>query len=181
MYINYKQLHTQGLDIKDLGLLIAIKQKDLELYKELFSFIPIENSILVLSKRGFIEPLKSGKGFKPTKAATAFLRTLSIVDLTDEFKGHYVALKQLYLANGYNDKLGSDKKGLQYYCSFIAETGYAPEKVYKVVEDYLESNSREPKYIRSLQNLIFKADNVFSVKFSLDSSKLYSLCKEGGL
>lgn len=182
MYINFPLLVKSDLDMIALGTLLAIKQKDFDFYCEILNNNQQDNSWQKLLNLGYIEPLKSKSGYKVSKSGENLIKGLEIANLEEIHKEQYKTFVDSYLSLGLSkDKLGNTKRGLTYYIAFLAESGFSYEDILATIEDYLDSNSREPIYIRKLSDLFCKQDNVYSTKFDLSKSKLYSLCKDRGV
>lgn len=181
MYINFPLLAESKLNMDDLGFLLAIKQKDIDKYCELYCLHKDSIINLYLQKQ-LIEPLKKKNEYRLSKSTENLLKSLEIASLEEIHKVQYKTFVDCYLSLGLSkDKLGNTKRGLTYYIAFLAESGFSYEDILATIEDYLESNSREPIYIRKLSDLFCKQDNVYSTKFDLSKSKLYSLCKDRGV
>ena len=179
MYINFPLLKSKGLDITHLGALIAIKQKDWELFSEQLFQSHKDNIIDLLLAQGYIQPLKSKSGVSISKSGTALLKSLEIAGLNEEHKEQYVKFVEAYTAAGLpKEKLGNTKRGLEYYVAFVSETNYSFEEIYSTIESYIEENSREPVYVRKLSELFFKAQNPYATRFTLSDSKLYGLVRD---
>jgi hypothetical protein len=183
MYINFSLLKSKGLNIRHLGILLAIKQKEFDLYKELFA--PVDTpfwfaeEIDKLLDLSYIQTLKSKSGVSISKSGTALLKSLEIAGLNEEHKDQYAKFVEAYTAAGLpKEKLGNTKRGLEYYVAFVSETNYSFEEIYSTIESYIEENSREPVYVRKLSDLLCKQDNVYSTRFDLSKSKLYNLIKD---
>ena len=179
MYINFNLLFEKKLTLQHLGALIAIKQKDWELFSEQLFQSHKDNIIDLLLTQGYIQTLKSKSGVSISKSGTALLKSLEIAGLNEEHKDQYAKFVEAYTAAGLpKEKLGNTKRGLEYYVAFVSETNYSFEEIYSTIESYIEENSREPVYVRKLSDLLCKQDNVYSTRFDLSKSKLYNLIKD---
>lgn len=177
MYINFKQLAKYNLDMTDLGALLAIKQKDWEIFAERVFQSHQDNIIQKLLDSKLIQPLKSKSGYQLSNLGKSALKSLEIANLDDSHKEQFQKLVEAYQAVGQEAKLGNLKKGLQYFVDFMSQSDVEFDVILNVVEDYLQENLREPMYLRKLETLIFKPSNVYSTKFKLEESKLYQLIK----
>ena len=168
--------------MNSLGVLVAIKQKEVENY---FVLYPEQDKEIIVGKlltHGYATALKDGKGYKVSTSGTSLLKSLEIKGLEDHHKEQYAKLVELYLSRGLSkSKLGNTKRGLEHYVAFVTETGFSAEVIYDTVEEYLDANSREPEFVRQLSLLIHKSPNAYSTRFNLSDSKLYSLIKDRGI
>lgn len=176
MYINFQILNKHGLSPNDLLTLIAIKQKESE--ELICSLNPSsdDEGQLTLVANGLIAPTKK-IGFKITKEGTAFLRDLGVAEVTEDGKELYADLIRLYHSYEFGSKVGSKTKGLKYFSQFLAQTNFTDDQIKNAVDLYL-GNVSDLKYVRPLDKLVFKPDNVYSTKFKLEESKLAELLKK---
>tara|TARA_S200002703_G_scaffold118613_1_gene104278 strand:+ start:812 stop:1354 length:543 start_codon:yes stop_codon:yes gene_type:complete len=174
MYINFEYLNKQEFDYTDFLILIAINQKDLS------SFVhncdeSIDETLEHLGEKGYIERFKSKEGYKLTQKGRKILREVEIADISEDVNELFVRLKDRYIANNRENKLGSQKKALKYLANFVAETNFSYDNIVDAVEEYLVDTP--DKFTSKLENLIFKPANIYSTKFKLEECKLHTLVK----
>lgn len=76
--------------------------------------------------------------------------------------------------------LGNPEKVKELLGWFRTESGYTRRQIFKAIRLYLkvQDEDNKGKYISSLENLLWKSDNVFSTKWKLSDSKLYQFIHE---
>jgi hypothetical protein len=81
---------------------------------------------------------------------------------------------------GLDKPIGNSAKVKQLLAWFRAETTYSRRMIFKATTAYVNDmvDREKSKYIPSLENLLWKANNVFSTKWGLADSKLYQFIQE---
>lgn len=172
MIINTSVLDKAGIEWKDNELIVLnlIKQKDFDVLED------CHKTIDKLDEKNFIAYIKDTKPPKHhrvriTKKGKSFLNYVEIPEITKESLNLAKKLLSLYQSNGL--RINNKKKVFELVAWFLAETGFDAKRVYNTVEEYV--NNTEPKFTSSLNNLIWKGQSVYSAKWKLSESKLYSL------
>jgi hypothetical protein len=167
MYINFKLLLKHKIKAGELLLLQGLKQKEYDL------FFKSENTLNCLEEKGYLKKIgkKTYKDFRLSEKGSKFLKDLQVAEITEDSKRLAMNLISLYEEKGF--KITNKKKIVELCAWFLSEVDYSVDDITTVVADYL--NITEIKYTSSLQNLIWKGDNVFSNNWSLSQSKLYGL------
>lgn len=175
MFVNFDILEQKGFKWRDnqFMILLAIKNKQ---YARLEG---LNGTLNDLFKQDYVTAIK-GTPTQPkhekvrlSKKGKAFLRDVQVAGIDDDAKLLTAALIQLYEKAGLKDRIKSKAKVLKLVSWFLGEVEFSAAQVVVVVDDYL--NTEDRKYISQLPNLICKPASVFSTKWTLDESKLYSL------
>lgn len=167
MYINFKLLYQKGILITELITLLAIKQKEAYLLKD----IPFEQ----LEKDGLIEYTKSGKAkeekVRLSKNGSALLDALTTKEASEELLQTVKEIIEIY--EDYGKDTGNTLEVRDRLISFVAATGFGLKVIKSTIEDYV-SNSGD--FTLRLDNLIWKPQSsAFSVHFSLSDSRLFDI------
>lgn len=182
---------TKLIEPSTLGLLLYIQRGCVdddteELLKNyLFELDIFEDGKLIhekLEERGLIEYIKGRKSDPPHKKVRLTTKAQDILKnvlskprhkLTSYF---YDTLKTAY------EKIGAEKthikggdKILGYISDFLHSrpTDYDERMITAVIEAYTGQFENDLKYLRRMDNLIFKPSNVYSTKFNVDSCPLH--------
>lgn len=172
MVINTTILDKAGIKWKDNELIVLnlIKQKDYDVLEG------CAETIEKLAEKNFISYIKDTKPpdykrARITKKGRSFLNYVEIPEISQKSWNLAKDLLSLYKNNDL--RINNKKQVYEMVAWFLNETGYEPKEVYNTVEEYI--NSTEPKFTSSLNNLIWKGQSVYSAKWKLSESKLYSL------
>jgi hypothetical protein len=167
MYINYELLFKKNLTLLDLDLLIKVNQKEGVLLEGV-DFSKYEELGLVTFLKAPKEPHLS---VRLTKNGKAFLDALCTKDLTQDIGDLTKELIALYEYDG--KETGNALEVQKRLVWFIQETGFGPQAIKTVVENYISSSG---EYTMRLDNLIWKGQSLaFSIHFHLKESRLFEL------
>lgn len=180
MYINKEYVEKKGLEPHDIfyfglifqnvsenmleTLLSYISDVDYRLYEELglVKFIKAKNK-----SQHILETIRL------TPKGKEVYRNAQIPNFTVEDEALLEHLTVTY--NGVEKSIGNEAKVKDLLAWFCVTTGYSRRMVYKAIKFYIGTlvDNKEEKYIATLENLIWKPNNVFSTKKSVSDSKLY--------
>lgn len=165
MYCNFKILIEKGLTNDDYINLIKISQREFVLLENV-DFTKFEEMGLVTYLKG-----KSGpENVRLTASGKALMQDINTPGMNEEIGELTESLMELYSSYNYDAGNPIDiKDKLVWFCT---ETNFSVGAVKTVVEEYL---SRRSDYTMKLDNLIHKAQNVFTVHKNLKDSKLFEL------
>jgi hypothetical protein len=175
MYINFEYLNKQWeyyeFGYIDYLLLVAVAQKEVETFRYEDEVLGERLNFLVV--KGYIEPLKSKSGYKVSSKGNNVLRDSQIAEITDRAKQVYISLIKTYEAFNREGKVGNKKRGLRYFANFMSETDFEHDDIILAVEEWLRETPEQ--FVNKLDLLVFKPQNVYTTKFKLEESKLYTL------
>lgn len=185
MAINLKYLEKKGLEAYDLFVMDLISQgssEDMTIPLTMYlnedclkRLLALELVTTVKKKR------KADHDFKvirlSKKGRTVFLNARKI-GFTVEDQELYKHLSKIY--DDFDKPIGNPEKVQELLAWFRLESGYSRRQIFKAIRYYLRSQQEEQqgRYIASLENLLWKSDNVFSTKWKLGQSKLYQFINE---
>ena len=185
MAVNIKYLMEKGLSYDDFTNLILIAQNtEPGIHEELIINMSDESltRLQALDMLSLIK-LKRKKDhdftrLRLSKKGKNVFRNAQIVDYTEADEKLYEHLEALY--NRLDKPVGNDVKIKQMIAWFRTETQYPRKMVYFAIKYFLAKHEEEQKvkYIPSLENLLWKADNVFATKWNLANSRLYQFINE---
>jgi hypothetical protein len=166
MFINYRLLFQKELTFEDLNTLIQINQKESALL-EGKDFSKYEKLDLITFLKNEKEP---HIGVRLSKNGKAFLDALSTKGLTDDIGELVTDLIKLY--DYHSKETGNHLEIQKRLIWFIEETGFGPNAIKKVVEDYVDGND----FVMRLDNLVWKGQSLaFSIHYNLKDSRLFEL------
>lgn len=164
--INFDYLIKAGLSTDDYILMVKVFQKDFHLLTK-----EDKEAVDRLLEKEYFALLKTGKTLKDklriSPKGKAFLENLAVPNINDEVIDLEKKLRELY--EEYNKIVGKDI--LKKLAWFKDVTGFRNKIIYDGVLTHLQEDS----FTYTLSNLIWKAENVFSAKWSLDGSYLFEL------
>lgn len=177
MAFNYNKLLENNLSANEYVVLLIVKSKDYDSLLSLFN-----NEVAELLENGWLTVTKEFegkpnylKGVRTTKKANTLLVEVLNAEITEESKKLCEDIIDTYQHKGYDSKVGNNKKILSLCSWFLAETEISPSDILETIDKYLDKT--EEKYVRSVENLIWKPKSVFATKWTLDDSLLYCMCK----
>lgn len=173
MYINFKLLDSYGLSPQDAVALQAIFQNKFEDNAEIISSVcdveKFENLKLISFIKGTKKASKeslmrlSPKGSKILEDVQVAGVNQDDLDVADWIKGIYKS----------SDKEVGNFKNLKLHISFFrSNSGIERNHLAFLMKSFINDEDNF-KYSQRADYLIWKPENVFQTKFSLDSSKLY--------
>lgn len=171
MYINFKKLLSSQLSIEEFMLLQMIIQKETPLYSL------YEPYIKRFEELGLIEFQKTGKTAADrivvTKKGATFVDSLTIVGMDPETLKLSQDAIDLYKNDGRDTPsllTVQDRMGW-----FVRNTNFTSETILDGINSYLEESMGKTEYVRSLDNLIWRAVNQrYPEPKSLKNSLLYN-------
>lgn len=167
MYINYELLFKKGMTMDDLDILFKINQKESVLLEhEDFSKFEALKLVTYLST-----PKAKHISIRLSKEGKVFMDSLLTKGFTEEIGGLVDDLVKLYDDN--SKETGNHLEIQKRLIWFVEETGFGPNAIKKVVDQYLSDSG---DYTMRLDNLIWKPASVaFSVHPVLKDSRLFEL------
>lgn len=178
MWINFKLLESRGFTPNDLMLLQAIKQNKSDGLENVISSLGGDSEkIESFINAGLCKLVKGKKSdsvqklVRTTPKGDEFLDDMTTAEVLEEDLILYEWLKGIYLKQG--KEIGNMKKGKRLLAQFRAESGISKNNLAKLCTEFMK-DPEEMKWSFRLEYLFFKAPNMFSVKFDLGESRLYS-------
>jgi hypothetical protein len=185
MVINKKYLNTKDLNVYDWFLMhLVFLNSSEDMSEELIQYLP--NEILnIYEEKKYITKVKAKKKTdheykapRLSKTGKEIYRNSQILDFTIQDEKLYEYLVTLF--EGIDKPVGNPARIKQLLAWFRVETTYSRKLIYKSISTYIQFmiDKGKEQYISSLENLIWKSNNVFSTKWSLADSKLYQFIQE---
>lgn len=160
MYINFELIISEEMTIQDFVTLQAIKQKDY--------VVAIEESVDKLIGLEYVSVNKDDS-YGMTKKGTAFLKLCEIPFYTAAIEELVERVLSIYNQN--SKKIGSQKKIRTDVAWYKKETNFKDDIIVKAVKRIF--TKEDHKYIPNLENLFWKAPNVFSVQRLVEQSYIH--------
>ena len=185
MAVNINYLMQKGLSYHDFTNLQLIAQNtDPHMYEEIILNMTDEDltrlhaldmlSLIKLKKKADHDFTR----LRLSKKGKETFRNAQIVDYTIEDEKLQEHIVTLY--NRLEKAIGNDVRVKQLLAWFRTETQYSRKLIYIAIKYFLSKHEEEKKtkYIPSLENLLWKPNNVFTTKWSLADSRLYQFIQE---
>jgi len=185
MAVNINYLMEKGLSYYDYTVLQLIAQNtDPQIHEELILHMTDES----LKRLHALDMLKIVNAKRKTdhdftrlrlsKKGNMVFKNAQIVDYTEADEKLFDALANLYAK--LDKPVGNDVKTKGLLAWFRVENQYSRKMLYFAVKYFLLKHQEENKvkYIPTLENLLWKSDNVFSTKWTLADSRLYQFIQE---
>jgi hypothetical protein len=177
MYINLKYLESKNISLNEFVLLQLIKQnkvEDLSKNIEPLFTSEIEQKFSEMSLIEYVKAKnKSQTKFeliRTTKKANEILDNTEIADMSEEIVVLYDWVKNIYLSKG--KQVGNQKRSKMMLAQFSKESQITKNCLAFLLRTFIEDEEQQ-EYSHNLQYLFFKGESLFSVKFDLNSSRLY--------
>lgn len=161
MYISF-DLITQRMSLLSFLALQSIKQKDS--YAEAF-----KEELPPLEEQGYIEKCKNGN-YKLTQKGGAFLTSVTESPVDPGIESLAEALIAMYEGRG--KKPGKRLEIISRLAWFVDASMFNDNIIQEAVSGYLATSG---EYTSSLENLIWKPQNLMAVHKNLKDSKLFDL------
>lgn len=185
MAVNINYLMQKGLSYYDFTVMQLVAQNtDPKIHEELIIHITPESlkRLHALDMLSLIKlKRKSDNDYtrlRLSKKGRGVFNNAQIVDYTEADEKLFEALAKLY---GKVDKpVGNDFKVKGLIAWFRVETQFSRRMLYFAIKYFILKHEEEEriKYIPTLENLLWKSNNVFSVKWALSNSRLYQFIQE---
>lgn len=185
MAVNVKYLMEKGLSFHDFtNLMLLAQNTEAGIHEEIILNMTSED-LTRLHALDLITLVKLKKKsdhdytrMRLSKKGKEIFRNAQVVDYTEADENLEKALEALY--KKLDKPVGNDVKVKQMLAWFRTETQYSRKMIFLAIKYFLAKHEEEGKvkYIPSLENLLWKADNVFSTKWSLANSRLYQFIQE---
>ena len=183
--INANYLENKGLEPYDFLLLQLIAQNKFEDMSEWLQLYLDEKHLQRLLAFNLISTVKKKRKsdhdfttLRLSKEGRKVWRNAMVPEYTVEDEKLLDYLVEQY--KKYDKPVGNREKVKELLSWFRVETGYSRKQIYKAVCIYLrkEMDYQEGKFIRSLEHLLFKGQNVYQVTLKLSDSKLYQFIND---
>lgn len=161
MYISF-DLISQRMSVISFLALQSIKQKDVY-------HLACEDETAALIEEGYAERCKNGS-IKLTSKGSSFLESVSNMEITPEVEELTDKLMALYISRG--KKVGRRLEVASRLAWFVSTSLFKDKLIEDAVSEYLTTSG---EYTSSLENLIWKPQNVMTVHKSLKDSRLYDI------
>lgn len=174
MYINLKFLESKDLTFERLMLLQLVKQQKFEDCSEYL--IDQKKNLRSLTEAGLITSIKGRKKdsaeskLRPTKEGEELLANVEIPEIIEDDLVLFEWVKGIYLSR--DKKLGNQKKTKLYIALFRVHSGIDRNKLATLLSVFLEDD-QNMEYNLVLEYALFKPQNAYATKFSLEQSRLY--------
>lgn len=185
MYINFNYLKEKDLTLKDLlALLIIFNNVNGDACEHILGEVPM-HLYNKLKEKDLIKHVKSKNKSEPFFASVRLstkgketLKLVSVADLEEEDIKLIEYLKTLF--KNLDKPIGNEKMIQKLIPWFRVTTQYSRKMIYIATKTFInqEVEKSQGKFIPSLENLLWKAPNVFSTKWDLGSSRLYKFIQE---
>lgn len=185
MYINRKYLISKGLNALDmfsLGLILQNSSEDMT--DDLREYLS-DTDLRLYEDLGLVTSVKAKKKgdhefslLRLSKKGKEVYRNAQMVDFTIEEEKLLEYISNLYL--GVEKPIGNEERVKQLLAWFRVETAYTRKLIFIAVRAFIESykEAKKEQYIPSLENLLWKGNNIFATKWTLADSKLYQFIQE---
>jgi len=179
MIFNFDIYNKSQLSPKEFICLLMVKNK---FYDEIPKY-EYGDVLETLLRKNYLKFVKKTSKNMPvhqmvrlSDSAKILLRDLEIPNITEDIKQCAANLKELYVSIGQEEKTGNSRKVVEHLAWFLSETNADIGDVEDTVRNYIYSVN-DYTYLSRLDNLIWKAENLFQTKKSLGQSKLHILMK----
>ena len=185
MTINIKYLLQKGLSPYDQFLMQLVFQNTSEdMSEQLQIYMEMDNLTRLLALELLTEVKAKNKKesefrrLRLSKKGKEVLRNSQIADYTENDEKLFEYIVELY--NKAGNSVGNDVKVKQLLAWFRVEAGTTRKAIYLAIKSYVDDlvDSDDEKFIASVENYIWKAPSVFSTKWTLGDSKLYTKIQE---
>lgn len=175
MYINTKILKQKNLNLTQVALLQILHQNRTEDMSELLK--SYNGDLDVLKDKGFIDEVKAKNKQKSVFKLLRLSKTgKSVLDAVETPEVNEDDLKIFdWVANIYANtgrEIGNAKRTKMFIAQFSKESGISKNSLAFLIQSFINDESQFD-WSKKLQHLFFKGDSVFSVRFDLNSSRLY--------
>lgn len=185
MAVNINYLMEKGLSYYDFTLMQLIAQNtDPKMHEEIQIHVTDES----LKRLHALDMLKLVKAkrksdsdymrLRLSKKGNEVFKNAQIIDYTEADENLFTALEGLY--KKFDKPVGNDKQVKKLIAWFRVENQYSRKMIFLAIKYFLMKHEEEGKvkYIPTLENLLWKADNVFSTKWDMANSRLYQFINE---
>ena len=185
MAVNINYLMEKGLSYYDFTLLQLIAQNtDPKMHEEIIIHMQEENlkrlhaldmlKLVNLKKKADHDYTR----LRLSKKGKMVFRNAQIIDYTAADEALLTTLSGVY--EGVEKPIGNDERVKQLIAWFRVETQYSRKMLYFAIIFFIgkHEDEKKTKYIPSLENLLWKPNNVFASKWSLADSRLYQFINE---
>lgn len=173
MIFNVKAFLDSGLTPEQLVVLLAAKMKEYDYLRTHAETRNMFNGGLLTLIKGRPNQDEHEK-IRLSENGKKLLDLILSAPLTQDAIDTTEALYEVYIQNGFRDRVGKSKPEVQKLVNwFMLETGREQKEIVEVVNYYCLTT--EKKFISMLPNLIWKPKNMFAVNPKLEESKLLSL------
>ena len=174
-YINTKILEQKNLNLTQVALLQILHQNRTEDMSELLE--SYNDDLDVLKDRGFIDEVKAKnkqesvfKLLRLSKTGKSVLDTVETPEVSEDDLKIFNWVAGIYANTG--REIGNAKRTKMFISQFSKESGISKNSLAFLIQTFINDESQFD-WSRKLQNLFFKGESVFSVRFDLHSSRLY--------
>jgi len=185
MIVNKRYLASKNLNVYDLFIFgIILQNASEDMSEDLITHLMNEDYRLYESM-GLTHLVKKKKVadhdykvIRLTSKGKDVYRNAQILDFTIEDEKLLEYITKLY--SDLEKPIGNAERVKQLLAWFRVETAYSRKLIYIATKAYFNSavEAKKEQYIPSLENLLWKANNVFSTKWTLADSKLYQYIQE---
>lgn len=185
MAVNIKYLMEKGLSFHDFTNMILLAQNTEQGIHEELILNMTEDDLTRLHALGLVSLVKKKRKsdhdfttMRLSKKGKEVYRNAQITDYTEADEKLMEALGGLY--NKIDKSIGNDVKVKQLLAWFRTETQYSRKMIYLAIKFFIlkHEDKEKVKYVPTLENLIWRGDNIFAAKWNLSSSKLYQFIQE---
>lgn len=185
MAINVQYLEKKGLEPYDLMVMELIAQNASEDMLDILLLYVNDECLKRLLAFEIITTVKKKRKadhdftvMRLSKKGKTILLDGRKTGYTEEDAQLFEYLEQLY--NSVEKKIGNPERVKELIAWFRVEGQFSRKQIYRAIQYYMrvQEDQDHGKYIASLENLIWKADNLFSTKWKLAGSRLYQFINE---
>lgn len=174
MYVNFPLLASYNLTPEDVVVLQAISQNKIEDNSILINEICVR--LYFYEEQGLVKYIKGTKKdskFKLIRISdkgSKILDSLEIPEIEEEDLQIFEWLESIYKKEG--KEIGNTKKTKLNISLFKKNSGIVRNHLAYLCKSFI-SDEKEIEYSQRLEYLFFKPSNVFTVRFDINSSRLY--------
>ena len=180
-YINFDQVIKKEISYIDVLILQCCKQMSSEKLSEHLIALCEEDpeKLLALEDKGLLKFVKDGKSIfekaRLSPAGTELLNSFEFASVSDEDLIVWDWLVKKY--KSLEKEIGNATKGKKWLAAFRAASGIEKNNLVILCKSFIADESKMT-YSHKLEYLFFKPSHAFDVRFSLESSKLWSYYQE---
>lgn len=181
MYCNTQLLESRNLSLLEYALLCLLRQNRTEnSCPSQIKYLEENLTEAIIEKfrgLGLIEEVnRKNKAqmyselLRTTKKGNNWLEDFETADVDEDSLKIYRWVESIYLNT--DREIGNKRKTKAFIAQFTKESGISRNHLAFLIQTFINTES-EFEWSKKLQFLFFKGDSVFSVKFDLESSRLY--------
>lgn len=176
-YINTKLLKSRNLSLNEFAVLSLLRQNKFENNVDILETELTSDILSKFENLGLIEQVKRKNKqqteielIRTTKKGNEWLDDIGTAEVCEDSLKIYNWVESIYL--GTNREIGNKKRTKQFVAQFSKESCITRNHLAFLIQTFINTDS-EFEWSKKMQFLFFKGESLFSVRFDLNSSRLY--------